>query len=327
MILVVGGAGYIGSHVCRQLSRAGHEFVVLDNFEEGHRKAIDGFASFEGDLRNPDDLKRALDKFPIRTVMHFAAYISVGQSVKQPGRYFRNNTVGVLNLLEAMVEANVEQFVFSSTAAVYGEPEYTPIDEEHPKAPTSPYGMSKLAVEQMLPSFEAAHSLRSVCLRYFNASGADPSAAIGEDHRVEEHLIPLAIFAAMGKRPMLKVFGTDYETPDGTCVRDYIHVSDLATAHVKAVEHLNSGGASRQFNLGNGTGFTVRQVLETVEEVTGLPVPREDAPRRPGDPAKLIASSERIRNELGWAPEYGDLRTIVEHAWEWHRSHPNGYGD
>lgn len=322
---MVGGAGYIGSHICKLFRHSGIEHIVFDNFEEGHRAAISGSPYIEGDLRRPADLKAVFEGADIDVVMHFAAYISVGESVSQPAKYFANNTAGVLNLLDAMSTAGVSKFVFSSTAAVYGEPQYVPIDEDHPKAPTSPYGESKLSVERMLPSFEVAHGIRSVCLRYFNAAGSDPEGQIGEEHRKEEHLIPLAILAAMGRRSSLKVFGTDYPTPDGTCVRDYIHVNDLADAHRLAVDYLMAGGVSNAFNLGNGQGFSVREVLDTVTKVGGTPVPAENAPRRAGDPATLIASSSKIREQLGWEPQYPDLETIVKHAWDWRRDHPNGF--
>ncbi len=328
MILVVGGAGYIGSHMLQLLRAADQEHLVFDNLEQGHAAALKTSRLFKGDLRNADDLKRVFAENPwIDVVMHFAAYISVGESVREPGKYWTNNTAGVLNLLEAMAVAGVSKFVFSSTAAIFGEPQYVPIDEEHPKHPTSCYGDTKLAVEQMLKNFDIGRGLKSVCLRYFNASGADPSGAIGEDHHPEEHLVPVAMLAALGKRPALKVFGTDYDTPDGTCVRDYIHVLDLAQAHLLAVDHLRSGGGSRRYNLGNGQGFSVREVIQTVEKVIGMPVPHEDADRRPGDPAKLIASSEQIRKDWGWSPKYRDLTAIVEHSWNWHKQHPDGYGD
>lgn len=328
MILVIGGAGYIGSHMVKLLRDRGTPHLVLDNFEQGHRRAIGGSPFFEGDLRKPDDLRRCFAENPgIDLVMHFAAYIAVGESERAPGKYWGNNTSGVLNILEAMREAGVGRIVFSSTAAIFGEPDYVPIDENHPKSPTSCYGDTKLAVERMLASFDRAHGLKSVCLRYFNAAGADPSGEIGEDHHPEEHLVPLAISAAMGTRPSLKVFGTDWDTPDGTCVRDYVHVADLADAHLLAVDHLRAGGESRQYNLGNGRGFSVREVLDTVGRVAGRPVPAEDADRRPGDPAKLIASSEAIRRDWGWTPRHPELETIVAHAWKWHEGHPHGYGD
>lgn len=328
MILVIGGAGYIGSHMLMLLRERNERHVVMDNLEQGHRGALGESELVTGDLRSMSDLRRVFSSFSgIDVVMHFAAYISVGESVRDPGKYWQNNTAGVLNLLQAMREAEVDKFVFSSTAAVFGEPEYVPIDEEHPKNPTSPYGESKLAVEKMLSDFDVAHGLKSVCLRYFNAAGADPGGSIGEDHDPEEHLIPLAIQAAMGRRGKLKVFGTDWDTPDGTCVRDYIHVLDLAQAHLLAVQHLRGGGDSRRYNLGNGVGFSVREVLETVSRVGGQQVPAEDAPRRPGDPAKLIAGSERIRQDWGWQPRYPELETIVRHAWDWHARHPHGYGE
>jgi len=325
LILVVGGAGYIGSHMCMKLREAGEPFLVFDNLSSGHEEALQGSPLIQGDLRSRADLDRVFDAHEIDLVMHFAANISVGESVREPAKYYDNNFAGVLTLLDAMRAHGVNRFVFSSTAAIFGEPEYVPIDEDHPKAPTSPYGHSKLMVERVLADYDRAYGLQSVCLRYFNAAGADPSGQIGEDHTPEEHLIPVAIQAALGLRPGLKVFGSDYDTPDGTCVRDYIHVLDLATAHQLAVLHLRAGKGSRAFNLGNGQGFSVRQVIETVEAVSGRPVPREDADRRPGDPAKLVASSDRIRKELGWHPEFTQLTQIVQTAWDWHREHPKGF--
>jgi UDP-glucose 4-epimerase len=327
MILVIGGAGYIGSHMLKLLREEGEPHLVFDNLEQGHREALQGSELFEGDLRDSKSLANCFQEHPdIDVVMHFAAYISVGESERDPGKYWRNNTCGVLNLLEAMGEAKVSKLVFSSTAAIFGEPQYVPIDEQHPKEPTSCYGDTKLAVERMLAKFDSAHGLKSVCLRYFNAAGADPKGSIGEDHHPEEHLVPLAIAAALGRRPSLKVFGTDWDTPDGTCVRDYIHVLDLTAAHLLAVNHLRRGGESRHYNLGNGRGFSVREVLETVEKVGGKPVPAEDAPRRPGDPAKLIASSDAIQKDWGWKPQHPDLEAIVRDAWNWHERHPNGFG-
>jgi len=327
MILVVGGAGYIGSHMLKLLREVGEPHLVFDNFEQGHEQALQGSPAFRGDLRNPADLRAVFEKHPeIDIVMHFAAYIAVGESVKEPGKYFVNNTLAVLGLMNEMREAGLNKLVFSSTAAIFGEPQYVPIDEKHPKNPTSPYGDSKLMVEKMLDAYDVAHEFRSVCLRYFNACGADPEAQIGEDHDPETHLVPVAILAAMGKRPSLSVFGTDYDTPDGTCVRDYIHVLDLAQAHLLAVRHLRDNGDSRRYNLGNGQGFTVKEVIDSVNRVTGRTVPYEEGPRRAGDPAKLIASSQRVREDWGWQPKYPDLDDIVDHAWNWHRSHPDGYG-
>lgn len=327
MILVVGGAGYIGSHVVRQLRDAELPHLVYDNLSSGHRHAVGTSPLVMGDLRNRDQLDQVLGEHPIDLVMHFAAHISVGESVLHPAKYYENNTAGVLTLLEAMRHNGVHRFVFSSTAAVFGEPDYVPIDEEHPKRPTSPYGHSKRMVEEILASFDHAYGLRSVVLRYFNAAGASTSGEIGEDHLPEEHLIPLAIAAATGRRAELRVFGTDYPTPDGTCVRDYVHVEDLAAAHLLAAQQLRDGGPSRDFNLGNGHGFSVREVLETVSRVLGHAVPHIEVERRPGDPARLIASSERARSELGWTPRYPDLEQIVADAWRWHSSHPGGYGD
>jgi UDP-glucose 4-epimerase len=328
MILVIGGAGYIGSHMIKLLRDRGEPHLVFDNFEQGHRGALKGSPFFEGDLRHPADLAKCFEQNPdIDIVMHFAAYIAVGESERAPGKYWENNTEGVLHILEAMRTSGVTRLVFSSTAAIFGEPDYMPIDENHPKAPTSCYGDTKLAVERMLGNYDRAHTFKSVCLRYFNAAGADPGGEIGEDHHPEEHLVPLAIAAAMGTRPRLKVFGTDWNTPDGTCIRDYVHVADLAEAHLLAVRHLRAGGESRQYNLGSGQGFSVREVLDTVGRVSGKPVPAEDAPRRPGDPARLIASSEAIRRDWGWSLRYPELETIVEHAWKWHDAHPGGYVD
>lgn len=328
MILVIGGAGYIGSHMALKLRSAGVPHLIFDNLEQGHRAAIRESPLFEGDLRNADDLRRCFRDHPaIDVVVHFAAYISVGESVHEPARYFHNNTTAVIGLLDVMRESGIDKFVFSSSAAIFGEPQYVPIDEKHPKAPESPYGESKLIVERVLEAYDVAYQTRSVCLRYFNASGADPEGRIGEDHRPESHLIPLALLAAAGRRPALKLFGTDYPTPDGTCVRDYIHVDDLAAAHLLAIQHLRSGGESRRYNLGNGTGFSVREVLESVARVVGRPVPVEEAPRRPGDPAVLVAASDQIRQDWGWTPQVPDLDTIVRHAWQWLEANPNGYPD
>ena len=328
MILVVGGAGYIGSHMVRLLREANEPHLVLDSLEQGHRAALGESPFVQADLRDRAALDRVFAEHKdVDAVVHMAAYIAVGESERAPGKYWGNNTAGVLNLLEAMRLAGVGQIVFSSTAAVFGEPRYTPIDEAHPKDPTSVYGDTKLAVERMLDGYGRAHGLRSVCLRYFNACGAAPDSTIGEDHHPEEHLVPLAISAAMGRRAALKVFGADWPTPDGTCVRDYVHVLDLASAHLLAIRHLRAGGDSRKYNLGSGKGFSVREVLDSVGRVAGRPVPAEDAPRRPGDPAVLVASSEAVRSAWGWRPEFADLDTIVRHAWAWHDAHPNGYGD
>jgi len=299
--------------------------LVLDNFEEGHRPAIGDSPFVEADLRDPAAVQAVFKAHPdIDIVIDFAAYIAVGESVREPAKYWRNNFVGALNLTDAMLAANVQSIVFSSTAAVYGEPVRIPIDEEHPKAPTSCYGETKLAVEHLLEHLDTAQGIKSVRLRYFNAAGADPSGEIGEAHRVEEHLIPLAIAAARGARPPLKVFGTDWPTPDGTCLRDYIHVNDLVSAHLLAVRHLRNGGESRAYNLGTGTGHSVKEVLDVVGAAVGTPVPFEEAPRRPGDPARLIASAAAIMRDWGWVPEHPSLDEIAKDAWRWHRAQAYG---
>jgi UDP-glucose 4-epimerase len=328
MVLVVGGAGYIGSHMLKVLRQANESHLVFDNLERGQGKSVQNSPLVVGDLRNREDLKKVFAENPqIDVVMHFAAYALVGESVGNPGMYWENNTTGVMYLLDAMKDAGVKNFVFSSTCATFGDPQYIPIDEDHPQNPVNSYGESKLAVERMLRDYDIAYGIKSVALRYFNAAGADPEGAIGEDHRPEAHLIPNAIYAAMGKGSRLKMFGTDYDTPDGTCVRDYIHVLDLCQAHMLAVKHLRSGGDTRKYNLGNGQGYSVKEVVDVVSEVVGTPVPYDVADRRPGDPARLVGNSSRIRNDWGWNPEYPELRTIVEHAWGWHRTHPNGYDD
>lgn len=328
MILVVGGAGYIGSHMLQLLRDAGEPHLCFDNCERGHAAAVRESKLVQGDLRDPAAIRRVFEENPqIDAVMHFAAYAYVGESVHQPGMYWTNNVSAVVNLLEAMKDAGVKNIVFSSTCATFGEPEYVPLDEKHPQRPVNPYGETKLAVERLLDEYDVAHGMKSVCLRYFNAAGADPQGRIGEDHRPEAHIIPNAIFAAVGKGGALKIFGNDYPTPDGTCVRDYIHVNDLGQAHLLAVRHLRDGGDSRKYNLGNGKGFSVSEVVKVVGDVVGKPVPFEWAPRRAGDPAKLIGTSAKIEADWGWKPSYPDLETIVKHAWAWHESHPDGYGD
>ncbi len=311
--------------MAKRLRDLGERHVILDSFEKGHRPATGGSPVVEADLRDRESIRRAFTTFPIEVVIHFAGSIQVGESVRQPAEYWRNNLVGTLNLLDAMREAGLSKLAFSSTAAVYGEPEEVPIPEEHPKRPTSPYGETKYAVEMALGAYERAYGLRSIALRYFNAAGSDPEGVLGEDHDPETHLIPAAILSSMGKTAPMQIFGTDYPTPDGTCVRDYVHVMDLVEAHLLAVRALREGASSNQFNLGNGQGFSVREVLQTVEEVTGLPIPHSEGPRRDGDPAVLVASSEKIRAELGWSPQYPDLRSMVSHAWNWRQAHPEGY--
>ena len=323
-VLVTGGAGYVGSHACKALSRAGHHVVVYDNLAAGHREAVRYGELVEGDIADVTAVRQALRNHRISAVMHFAAFLDVGESVREPAKYYRNNVVGTLGVLEAMAAEQVKAFVFSSTCATYGEPMETPIAETHPQRPINSYGETKLAIERALPHFEQAAGIRWAALRYFNAAGADPEGELGEDHSPEIHLIPRAIEAAQGGRG-LQVFGDDYPTPDGTCLRDYIHVSDLADAHVKALASITGGGASDVYNLGTGTPRSVREVIECVERVTGRPVPRTLAPRRPGDPAVLFASPEKAKSALGWTPQLGDLEVIVSTAWNWHRSHSQGY--
>jgi UDP-glucose 4-epimerase len=325
-ILVCGGAGYIGSHTVRQLHKAGYEVLVLDNLSRGHLPAIGDTPFVQVDILDKPALERVFRKCKVDAVMHFAAHSLVGESVARPDIYYRNNVAGTLNLLEATHKAGVKYFIFSSTAAVYGEPLEIPITEGHPTVPTNPYGATKLAVEEMLRWFGQAYGLKYISLRYFNAAGADEAGDIGEDHHSETHLIPLVLKAALGQVPEIKIFGTDYPTPDGTCIRDYIHVTDLADAHVRALEMLAGGGASAVYNLGNGSGFSVREVIARAAEVVGKPVPAVEDKRRPGDPAVLVASAEKARRELGWQPRYGDLKTIISTAWKWHREHPSGFG-
>ena len=328
-VLVTGGAGYIGSHAVKALAGAGHQVVVYDDLSAGHRAAVrlaggEGTPLVEGSLRDTALLERTLRDHRVDAVMHFAAWLSVGDSVRDPAGYYRNNVGGTLSLLDAMIAAGVGQLVFSSTAAVFGNPENTPIVEDHPTRPINAYGETKLAVERALPHYERAYGLRSVALRYFNAAGADPDGAIGEDHDPETHVIPKAIDAALG-RGEFQVFGEDYDTPDGTCLRDYVHVTDLAAAHLLALQALAGGASSRIYNLGNGTPTSVRAVIDAVEAVSGCRVPYTVGPRRAGDPGILYASSERIRRELGWRPAHEDVRTIVETAWRWRERHPQGY--
>ncbi|MGE5593967.1 MAG: UDP-glucose 4-epimerase GalE [Betaproteobacteria bacterium] len=326
-VLVVGGAGYIGSHVVRELLRAGHGVVVYDSLEKGHREAVAacGCPLVVGDTGDAAALGAALSSSKFDVVMHFAAYTSVAESMRDPAKYYHNNVAKGLVLLEAMRKAGVGGIVFSSSAAVYGDPDRVPIEEDADCRPTNVYGETKLMFERVLAAYDRAYGMRYIALRYFNAAGADPAGDIGEDHDPETQLIPLVLMTALGLRPRLEVFGTDYDTSDGTCVRDYIHVCDLASAHVLAAEALVAGCGSRAYNLGNGRGYTVRQVIETACRVTGRDIPVVDAPRRPGDPAVLVASSDRITRELGWKPRYADLEAIIATAWEWHRHHPHGY--
>ena len=323
-VLVTGGAGYVGSHAAKALRTAGHEVVVLDNLVAGHREAVQGGPLVEADIADSAAVRDAIRRYRVTAVMHFAALLSVGQSVQAPGEYYANNVSGTLALLNVLVTESIHHFVFSSTAAVYGEPVETPIREDHPTAPINPYGETKLAIERALPHYDRAYGLRSIRLRYFNAAGADGEGELGEDHHPEEHLIPRAL-QATADEATLEIYGDDYATSDGTCERDYVHVSDLAAAHVLALKALESGKPSSVYNLGNGRGHSVREVATAVERVTGLRMRQTVAPRRAGDPAVLLASSEQVRTELGWEPQYEALDTIVETAWAWHRTHPRGY--
>ena len=325
-VLLTGGAGYIGSHVLRALSSEGHRCVVYDNLRKGHHAAVGDAPLVQADVGDAAALRQALRDHAIDAVVHLAAYIEAGESVEKPGKYFQNNMGIGLTLLEALRDVGVGLLVFSSTAAVYGQPRRVPISEDERLDPVNPYGASKLCVEFMLRAYAAAHGLGAVSLRYFNVAGADPAGDIGEDHSPETHLIPLVLQVPLGRREQVSIFGTDYDTPDGTCVRDYIHVCDLAAAHVLALRAIEPGRANA-YNLGNGAGFSVREVIDTCRAVTGHAIPAEEAPRRPGDPPRLVASSERAKADLRWRPERARLETIVADAWRWHQGHPNGYGE
>lgn len=322
-ILVTGGAGYIGSHAVLALQQANYEVIILDNLSYGHQDLVENVLKVPlivGDIGDRLLLDQIFQTYPITAVMHFAAFIAVGESVHKPGMYYSNNVHGTLTLLEAMLNANVNQLVFSSTCAIYGEPQTLPIPENHPQNPMSPYAASKAMVERILTDFDSAYGLKSVRFRYFNAAGAEPGGLLGEDHHPETHLIPLALQTALGKRESLSIFGTDYDTEDGTCIRDYIHVIDLAAAHVLGLEYLLKGGESEVFNLGNGNGFSVRQVIESARQVTGSEIKAIECDRRPGDPPILVGSSDKARTLLNWNPIYPDLETIIRHAWQWHQS-------
>ncbi len=325
-ILVAGGAGYIGSNMTAMLKGGGHEPIVFDNLSRGHRKAIGEVTFVEGDLCDFDLLVQTLKQYKIEAVMHFAALIEVGESVEQPLKYYHNNVCNTHNLLSAMETAGVEKFVFSSSAAVYGMPAEIPITEDCPKEPINPYGETKLAVERMCHFQSKAGRLSYSSLRYFNAAGAGANNKLGEDHRPESHLIPLIIQAALGKRGNIAIYGTDYDTPDGTCVRDYIHIEDLCRAHLLALEKLGTE-TELVYNLGNGRGYSVRQVIDTVKKVSGKDFKVVEAPRRAGDPAVLTADATRAKKELGWSPQFGELENIVETAWRWHSRNPDGYAD
>jgi len=318
-ILVVGGAGYIGSHMVKDLLETGHKVVILDDLSTGHRDLIPGGDFIEGSLGDAALLDRIFSKNRIDAVMHFAAFALVGESVEQPLKYYQNNVSATTALLSAMVRHDVKRFIFSSTAAVYGEPVEIPITEDHPKNPTNPYGASKIAVERMLKDCDSAYGLRYISLRYFNASGAHESGQIGEKHQPETHLIPLILKVATNENKNIRIFGTDYPTPDGTCIRDYIHVSDLTQAHLLSLNALMAEGESAVYNLGNSTGYSVREVIELARKMTGHPIPVVETDRRPGDPATLIATSDKIKRELGWKPQYEDLEKIIQTAWRWHQ--------
>ena len=325
-ILVTGGAGYIGSHVVKELLRQGHQPIVYDNLQTGHRKAVKNTLLIEGDLADQKKLKEIFQSYYIKSVMHFAADCLVGESVENPLKYFNNNVKNSIQLLEIMNDFNIKKIVFSSSAAVYGEPKKIPIPENHPCNPTNPYGETKWIFEKALEAFYEEGKIAFISLRYFNAAGVDPKNELGEDHSPETHLIPLSLQAALFGNS-IPIFGTDYDTPDGTCIRDYIHVTDLAHAHILALERLETESKSGVYNLGNGNGYSVIEVIEAVKKVTGKKIVTIESPRRMGDPTRLVASSEKIRKELGWVPKYPDLEMIVETAWQWHRSHPKGYED
>lgn len=324
-ILVTGGAGYIGSHTVRMLEKEDHRVIVYDNLIKGHHESVKNSCFVEGDLFDTKLLKETMEQYKIEAVVHFAAYSLVGESMENPQLYYHNNVNGTLNLLNVMQECGINKLVFSSTAAVYGEPELIPIDESARKEPTNVYGRTKLIMENAMADYAKAYGLKYIALRYFNACGADEHGDIGEDHTPESHLIPLVLQTCLGKRAAIKIFGDDYPTEDGTCIRDYIHVNDLAKAHILSLKALFKGAESAVYNLGNGNGFSVKEIIETAEKVTGITIKKEITPRRAGDPAILIASSEKIKKELGWQPEYTDVEKVIASAWKWHQNHPNGF--
>ena len=327
-LLVLGGAGYIGSHTAVELLDRGHEVVIADNLITGYKQAVPKEAVFyQGDIRDYNFLNNLFKTEKIDAVIHFAAFSLVGESVTNPLKYYENNLYGTKVLLQAMIDNNVDKIVFSSTAATYGEPENIPILESDRTCPTNPYGETKLAMEKMMKWSANAYQLRYVSLRYFNACGAHKSGKLGEAHNPESHLIPFVLQVPNGKRESVSIYGTDYDTPDGTCIRDYIHVTDLAEAHILAVEYLMKGGESNVFNLGNGVGYSVREVIETARKVTGHPIPAVEIPRRAGDPARLVASGEKAKTVLGWEPKITSLEDIIRSAWVWHSTHPNGYNE
>ena len=323
-ILVTGGAGYIGSAAVKDLSDKGETVIVLDNLVYGHRRAVDSSVIFhEGEIGDETLVQKILDEHEIEACMHFSAYAYVGESVEKPNIYYENNFVQTLKLLDVLIKNNVKKFIFSSTCATYGEPQYVPIDEKHPQFPTSPYGWSKFMVERALADYDTAYGLKHVALRYFNACGA--SGECGEDHNPETHLIPLILFAAQGKRDSISIFGDDYPTPDGTAIRDYIHIADLSQAHLLALELLRKNGASEFINLGNGGGYSVKEVVEAARKITGANIEAKIAPRRAGDPSRLVADARKAREVLGWNPQFPEIEKIIESAWKWHEANPNGY--
>jgi len=319
-ILVTGGAGYIGSHMVKLLRQHGYDVVVLDNLEYGFKDAVLGAELVEGDFGDKELLDDLFAKHDFTAVMHFAAYIEVEDSVKNPAKYYHNNVTNTLNLLDAMIKHDINYLIFSSSAAVYGEPEYVPLDEKHPKKPINSYGRSKLIIEEILPDYDQAYGFKSISLRYFNASGADPDGELGSRHEPATHLIPLVMQAASGRRDSIHIFGTDYETKDGSCVRDYIHLADLCEAHLLALDKLLKGGKTDAYNLGNGNGFSVLEVIETARKVTGRMIKDIKSARRAGDPAVLVADAVRARKELGWHPKFPELETIIEHSWQWEQN-------
>ncbi len=323
-VLVTGGAGYIGSHLLRALQGAGHTPIVYDNLTKGHRQSVGDAKLIVGDITDGRKLRSAMDENKIELVIHLAALADVAESIEKPDEYFRCNTIGTMALLDAMRDCGAERMVFSSTAAVYGQPKRTPIEEDDPFDPINPYGASKVCTELMLRAYAEAYGLGSVSLRYFNVAGADPTGEIGEDHDPESHLVPLILQVPLGTRQKVQIFGDDYDTPDGTCIRDYIHVCDLVQAHIAAVKAIQPA-RTKVYNLGNGEGFSVKQVIAAARRVTGHDIPAKVAPRRSGDPPRLVASSERAAAELGWRPKYPQLDTIISHAWAWHEAHPTGY--
>ncbi len=324
-LLVTGGAGYIGSHTVRKLKAAGHELVIFDNLSSGHQDAIQTFELFVGDLVNKQDLEKVFSQHAFDGVVHFAGSIEAGESMTDPKRFFNNNFVCGLNLLEAMLTHDVKKIIFSSSAAVYGEPTKMPIEETAPKNPTNVYGLTKLMFEQVLDAYDYAYGLKSVALRYFNAVGADPSGEIGADHKNKTHLLTLMLLTALGQHDSIKIFGTDFPTPDGTGIRDYVHVNDLADAHVLALDYLTKNDTSNKFNLGNEKGTSVRQVIDLAKQITGVDFKVIQEPRRDGDPAELFASSQKAKTILGWQPQFPEMRQIVETAWNWHQKHPHGF--